>query len=130
LIDANVLLDVTMEDSEWLDWSAAMLAQAGRDGALYINPIIYAEVAYGFDHIDELDEALPPAHYRRAELPWPAAFVAAKAFVRYRRAGGVRRSPLPDFYIGAHAAVSGLTLLTRDARRYREYFPTVRIVAP
>ena len=130
LVDANVLLDILTEDEEWGDWSAAMLEQAAHQGALIINPIIYAEVSLGFSRIEDLDEALPARYYRRAELPWAAGFLAAKAFVRYRRAGGVRRAPLPDFYIGAHAAVAGLTLLTRDAKRYRTYFPTVRLLAP
>jgi predicted nucleic acid-binding protein len=130
LVDTNVLLDVTGDDSEWLGWSAAMLQQAAHDGWLYINPIIYAEVAAGFDRIEEVDDALPLYYFRRAELPWPAGFLAGQAYLRYRRAGGTRRSPLPDFYIGAHAAVAGFTLLTRDARRYREYFPTLRIIAP
>ena len=130
LVDANVLLDVLTEDAEWLDWSASMLEQSAHQGALVINPIIYAEVSLGFDRIEDLDEALPARHYRRAELPWAAGFLAARAFERYRRTGGTRRAPLPDFYIGAHAAIAGLTLLTRDAKRYRTYFPTVRLLAP
>lgn len=130
LVDANVLLDVLTEDEEWLDWSAAMLEQAAHAGPLVINPIVYAEVSLGFTRIEDLDEALPAAYYRRVELPWAAGFLAGKAFVRYRRGGGVRRAPLPDFYIGAHAAIAGLTLLTRDAARYRTYFPTLQIVGP
>lgn len=130
LVDSNVLLDVMTQDVRWLDWSAAMLQTAAHDGALYINPLVYAEVSYHFATIEDLDDALPRAYYRRADLPWPAGFLAAQVFLKYRRAGGSRRSPLPDFYIGAHAAISGFTLLTRDARRYREYFPTVRVVAP
>ena len=130
LVDANVLIDVLTEDEEWCDWSAAMLEQSAHQGALVINPIIYAEVSLGFTRIEDLDEALPSRYYRRAELPWAAGFLAAKAFFQYRRAGGVRRAPLPDFYIGAHAAIAGLTLLTRDAKRYRTYFPTVRLLAP
>ena len=130
LVDANVILDVVMEDQEWCDWSAAMLEQAADSGPLYINPIIYAEVCVGFGRIEDVDEAIPSSFYRRAELPWSAAFVAARAYRVYRGAGGTRRSPLPDFYIGAHAAVADFTLLTRDARRYREYFPTLRLIAP
>ena len=130
LVDSNVILDVFTEDEQWMEWSSAMLEQAAHDGMLYINPIIYAEVSLRFDRIEELDEALPPAYYRRAALPWDAGFLAAKAFAKYRRRGGERRSTLPDFFIGAHAAVSGLTLLTRDATRYRRYFPTVRLTAP
>lgn len=130
LVDANVLLDVLNEDEEWFDWSAAMLEEAAQHGSLVINPIIYAEVCIGFTRIEDVDDALPSAYYRRAELPWTAGFLAARAYLTYRRGGGVRRSPLPDFYIGAHAAIAGLDLLTRDARRYRTYFPTVRLIAP
>lgn len=130
LVDSNVILDVFTEDGEWMDWSAAMLADAADAGALYINPIIYAEVSLRFERIEDLEDALPTHYYRRARLPWEAGFLAAKAFAQYRRRGGVRRSTLPDFYIGAHAAIAGLELLTRDADRYRRYFPTVRLIAP
>lgn len=92
--------------------------------------IIYAEVAARFDRIEDLEAALPDDYYQRQPLPWEAAFLASRSFVRYRRGGGQRRSPLPDFYIGAHAALAGMTLLTRDARRYRTYFPTLRLIAP
>jgi predicted nucleic acid-binding protein len=130
LVDSSVLLDVLTEDDDWLDWSSSMLAAAANAGPLLINPIIYSEVSAGFTRIEDVDDALPSSYYRRADLPWAAGFLAARAFVKYRRGGGTRRSPMPDFYIGAHAAVTGLTLLTRDARRCREYFPTVRLVAP
>ena len=130
LVDSNVILDIFTEDDEWLDWSAAMLEQAAHAGMLYINPIIYAEVSFRFERIEDLDDALPSSYYRRVPLPWEAGFLAAKTFVRYRRRGGERRSPLPDFYIGAHAAIAGLDLLTRDAARYRRHFPTVRLISP
>ncbi|NOT45636.1 MAG: type II toxin-antitoxin system VapC family toxin [Acidobacteria bacterium] len=130
LVDSNVLLDLFTEDEEWLDWSAAMLADAASAGAVFINPIIYAEVSVRFPTIEELDEALPDGYFRRVELPWAAGYLAGQAFIRYRRAGGARRSPVADFYIGAHAAVSDLRLLTRDARRYRQYFPTLTLIAP
>ncbi|HET9372814.1 MAG TPA: type II toxin-antitoxin system VapC family toxin [Vicinamibacterales bacterium] len=130
LVDSNVLIDVLSEHDEWFDWSASMVERAADDGELVINPIIYAEVSPQFDAIEDLDEALPIDYYRRAALPWEAGFLASRAFLAYRRAGGVRRSPLPDFYVGAHAAVEGLTLLTRDARRYRKYFRSLRIIAP
>lgn len=130
LVDANVLVDVLSEDEEWFDWSAAMLEEAAQRGSLFINAIIYAEVSVAYDRIEDLEDALPRAYYRRAELPWEAGFVAGKAFRQYRRGGGERRSPLPDFYVGAHAAVAGFDLLTRDAHRYRKYFPTVRVIAP
>jgi hypothetical protein len=130
LVDSNVLLDVLTEDEEWFDWSAAMLAQAANDGLVCINPIIYAEVSVRFARIEDLDEALPPEYYRRLDLPWSAGFLAGHAYLKYRRAGGTRHSPLADFYIGAHASIAGLTLLTRDPRRYRRYFPRLRLIAP
>jgi len=130
LVDSNVLLDVITEDPEWLDWSAAALARAADTSPLVINPIVYAEVAARFERIEDLEDALPRDYYERRPLPWEAAFLAGQCFVKYRRRGGSRRSPLPDFYIGAHATVDGLTLLTRDARRYRTYFPALRIIAP
>jgi predicted nucleic acid-binding protein len=130
LVDSNVLIDVTSEDADWLDWSQWRLTEAAERGALAINPIIYAEVAAGYDSIEALNDALPPEFYTRLPLPWDAAFLAAKAFDAYRRRGGSRTRPLPDFFIGAHAAVAGLTLLTRDARRYRTYFPKLNVIAP
>ena len=130
MVASNVVLDVLSEDPEWFDWSAAMLSDAAERGRLVINPIIYAEVSCAFDRIEDLDEAVPPDYFVREPLPWAAGFLAAKAFVKYRRAGGSRRSPLSDFYIGAHAALAGYTLLTRDAGRYRTYFPKLRVVAP
>ncbi len=130
LVDSNVLLDVLTEDEEWLGWSSEALASCAEEATLAINPIIYAEVSIRFERIEELEEALPERWFARLALPWEAGFLAGKCFARYRRSGGSRRSPLPDFYIGAHAAVSGLTLLTRDERRYRAYFPRLQIVAP
>jgi predicted nucleic acid-binding protein len=130
LVDSNVILDVLTDDADWGDWSAAMLADAARTGTLAINPIVYAEVSACFERIEDLDEALPEAYYRRLPLPFEAAFLTGQCFLKYRRRGGTRRSPLPDFYIGAHAALAGLTLLTRDGKRYRDYFPRLRIIAP
>ena len=130
LVDSNVLLDVLTEDQTWSEWSAEALERQANESILVIDPIIYAEVSIRFERIEELDEALPAAYFERSALPWEAAFLAGKCFLRYRRAGGARRSPLPDFYIGAHAAVAGMALLTRDARRYRTYFPTVPLIAP
>jgi predicted nucleic acid-binding protein len=130
LVDSNIILDIVTEDDEWLERSAGALEESAEGGALAINPIIYAEVSVRFETIEALEAALPRDYFRRESLPWEAAFLAAKAFVRYRRAGGVRPSPLPDFLIGAHAAVAGMTLLTRDARRYRTYFPKLRIISP
>ena len=130
LVDSNVILDVVTEDPEWYDWSSAALERHGEEAVLAINPIIYSEVSVGFARIEELDEALPPTFFRRAALPWEAGFLAGKCFLRYRREGGAHASPLPDFYIGAHAAVTGMALLTRDAARYRTYFPTLEILSP
>lgn len=130
LVDSNVLLDVLTEDPRWGSWSSEVLARCGDDASLAINPIIYAEVSIRFDRIEDLEEALPERDFQRLPLPWEAAFLAGKSFVRYRRRDGSRRAPLPDFYIGAHAAVANLTLLTRDAARYRTYFPKLRVIAP
>jgi predicted nucleic acid-binding protein len=130
LVDSNVLIDLFDEESEWRAWSDAMVSDLGTRGELVVNPIVYAEVAAGFASIEDLDEALPPAFLRREALPWAAAFLAGHAFVRYRRLGGERAAPLADFYVGAHAAVAGYTLLTRDPRRYRYYFPKLRVVSP
>jgi len=130
LVDANVILDVLTEDTTWFDWSSSALAAAANDGPIVINPVIYAEVSVRFTTIEELDDVLHEDVYVRAPLPWAAGFLAGKCFVEYRRRGGNRRSPLPDFFIGAHAAVHGLRLLTRDATRYRTYFPQVDLTAP
>jgi predicted nucleic acid-binding protein len=130
LVDSNVLLDIATNDPEWGDWSAHALAEAVEHAPLVINPIIYAEVSIGYTTIEALDAALPATLYQREPLPWDAGFLAGKCFLRYRRRGGSRTSPLPDFYIGAHAAVGQLGLLTRDAARYGSYFPTVEILAP
>jgi predicted nucleic acid-binding protein len=130
LVDSNVIIDYLDSDSEWSNWSAAMLVEAADHGAVAINPIIYAEVSVVYPAVEDVEDALPQDYFLRAYLPWEAAFLAAKCFERYRRRGGTKRSPLPDFYIGAHAAVAGMTLLTRDARRYRTYFPKLRIIAP
>ncbi|MBE0617348.1 MAG: type II toxin-antitoxin system VapC family toxin [Proteobacteria bacterium] len=123
LVDSNVLLDVLTEDPAWGAWSGEKLAECADRGPLVINPIVYAEVSVGFQRIEELEGALPPALFRRDSLPWEAGFLAGKAFLTYRRNSGARTTPLPDFYIGAHAAVAGFTLLTRDPSRYRTYFP-------
>jgi len=130
LVDSNVLLDVITEDPEWGEWSAGQLEREAEESVLCINPIVYAEVSIGFERIEDLEAALPPESFRRDSLPWAAGFLAGKCFLSYRRRGGRRRAPLPDFYIGAHAAIGGMTLLTRDARRYRTYFPRLDLIAP
>lgn len=130
LVDSNVLLDVLTEDAEWFEWSAGALARIAEREPLAINPVIYAEVSIGFDRIEDMEAALPAQRFHRLPLPWEAAFLAGKCFIAYRRRGGIRRSPLPDFYVGAHASIAGLRLLTRDASRYRTYFPKLRLLAP
>lgn len=130
LVDSNVLLDIVTDDPSWGDWSASTLAAVADGEILVINALIYAEVSIGFDAVEALEAALPTDLYRREALPYEAAFLAGKVFVQYRRAGGTRRSPLPDFYIGAHAAVTDYRLLTRDASRYRSYFPRLRLISP
>jgi len=130
LVDSNVLLDLMTSDASWGEWSRAALRAAGGRSRLVINPIIFAEVSVRFTRLEDLEAALPKAVFAREPIPYEAAFLAGKAFLIYRRRGGVRRSPLPDFFIGAHAAVAGYSLLTRDAARYRSYFPTLSVIAP
>jgi predicted nucleic acid-binding protein len=130
LVDANVLLDIATNDPAWADWSSRALEQAANESPLAINALIYAEVSISFAKIEDLEGALPSTIYRREPLPYEAAFLAGKAFLHYRRRGGAKTAPLPDFYIGAHAAVAGFRVLTRDPRRYRTYFPTVDLIAP
>ena len=130
LVDSNVLLDVLTADPSWADRSGAALIRTADDATLAINPIVYAEVSIGFDRIEDLDDALPTETFLRLPLPWGATFLAGKCFLRYRRSGGARRSPLPDFYIGAHAAIEGMPLLTRDEGRYRTYLPRLELITP
>jgi predicted nucleic acid-binding protein len=121
---------VLTEDARWFGWSSAALADAADNGPLWINPIVYAEVSVRFTRIEELEDALPATDFVRAQLPWEAAFLAGKAHARYRSHGGARTTTLPDFFIGAHAAVAGRALLTRDSRRYATYFPAIVLIAP
>ena len=129
LVDSNVILDVLTQDRDWLSWSSAAFAHAADTTRLVINPVIYSEVSVHFSSIEELDAALP-ADLTREPIPFEAAFLAGKAFLKYRRAGGLRVPPLPDFFIGAHAAVTASRILTRDVERYSTYFPTVSLLAP
>jgi predicted nucleic acid-binding protein len=130
LVDSNVLLDLLTEDARWFSWSAAAVEKAADVFRLVINPIIYAEVSIRFDRIEDLEAALPMATFERESIPYEAAFLAGKSFVAYRRRGGLKRSPLPDFFIGAHAAVAGYQLLTRDDAPYRTYYPSLKLIAP
>ena len=130
LVDSNVLLDIATNDAAWFEWSSQALESAANESPLAINAIIYAEVSIGFQRIEDLESAIPSSLFRRDALPFEAAFLAGKAFLQYRRRGGGRATPLPDFYIGAHAAVAGFRLLTRDPKRYQTYFPSVELIAP
>ena len=130
LVDSNVLLDLITSDPDWADWSADAVRNAADTSRLVINPIIYAEISVGFSRIEDLDATISRELFEREALPYEAAFLAGKSFLEYRRRGGGKRSPLPDFLIGAHAAISGYRLLTRDAARYRSYFPKVALIAP
>lgn len=130
LVDANVILDIVTDDSDWSDWSTEALLERADKYSLFVNLLIYAEVSIGFERIEELEAALPAERFRRLGIPWEAGFLAGKAFLEYRRRGGTRTTALPDFFIGAHASVEDLTLLTRDSRRFRHYFPKLRIIAP
>lgn len=130
LIDSSALLDVLGVGGAGANWSATELARAAETTRIVINPVIYAEVSVRYSRVEDLDAALSPEFFTREAIPYGAAFLAAKAFVLYRRRGGVRSSPLPDFFIGAHAAVAGYHLLTRDPARIRNYFPTVTLIAP
>lgn len=131
LVDTNVILDISTHDERWFEWSASALEHAGDESTLVINPIIYAEVSIAYKRIEDLELALPPGTFRRETLPYEAAFLAGKAFLKYKQRGGRGKlRPLPDFYIGAHAAVAGYRLLTRDAARYRTYFPGLDVIAP
>jgi len=130
LVDSNVLLDIITEDARWASWSAETIEDAANQFRLVINPVIYAEVSVRYSRIEELDAVLPEVLFYREAIPYEAAFLAGKSFSIYRRREGVKRSPLPDFFIGAHAAVAGYRLMTRDASRYRTYFPKVSLITP
>ena len=130
LVDSNVILDIVTEDKRWFQWSSKTLAHYAEDHTLNINPIIYAEISIAFDRIEDIEAALPPAYFSRLQLPWEAAFLAGKCYLKYRKKGGEKRSPLPDFYIGAHAAIKGMALITRENSRYHTYFPKLNIITP
>jgi predicted nucleic acid-binding protein len=129
IVDSSVLLDVFTDDERWGDWSAAALARAFDEGPVIINPLVYAELSVGFDRIEDLDAALP-ARVEREALPWEASFLVGRCFLAYRRGGGARCSPLPDFYVAAHAAITGRALLTRDRPRHARFLPALRVISP
>ena len=130
LVDTNIILDIAEEDADWQAWSERWLANAAENGDLLINQVVYAELAAGYATREALNAALDGQHYRREDIPWDAAYAAGHAYLAYGRRGGARTSPLPDFFIGAHAAVRGYTLLTRDRGFYAAYFPTLALVSP
>ena len=130
LVDSCVLIDVLADDPRWADWSLDQLEHAGQQAPLIINPLILAEISPRFERVADLEAALAGLPLVRQPLPWDAAFLAGQAFKVYRMARGAKTSPMPDFYIGAHALVENLQLLTRDAPRYRSYFPRLRVIAP
>ena len=130
LVDSNVILDIFLDDPNWADWSESALAEYSVDTDLYINSIVYTEVSLGFEKIEELESALNKSGFQMLEIPKEALFLAGKAFQKYRRSRRIKRSPLPDFYIGAQAAVLDMDLITRDVSRYRTYFPSVRLISP
>jgi predicted nucleic acid-binding protein len=130
LVDSNVILDIFLDDPNWGDWSEARLANYSQYSTLFINTIIYSEISIGFERIEDLELAVASAGFQMLEIPKEALFLAGKAFLTYRKWKGSKSSPLPDFYIGAQAAVLNMELITRDVSRYRSYFPTVSLIAP
>jgi predicted nucleic acid-binding protein len=130
MVDTCVLLDVATEDSRWLEWSASALRQAADEAMLVINPVIYSELSIGFETIEEMELLLSADLFEYRPIPREAAFLAGKSFLKYRRHGGKKTRPLPDFFIGAHAAIESLPLITRDAKRFRTYFPRLELICP
>lgn len=130
LVDSNVLIDVVVRDEQWASWSIEALIEALDAGPVLVDQVVFAEVSIGYRTAEACQEALAVQGIERVPIPWPAAFLAGRAFAAYRDRGGTKLALLPDFFIGAHAAVAGLRLLTRDANRYRTYFPTVELIAP
>ena len=130
LVDSNVVLDVFLNDPKWADWSESKLDEYDRLGALYINSIVYSEISIGFERIEDLESAIAKADFQMLEIPKEALFLAGKACLKYKKRKGTKRTPLPDFYIGAQAAVFNLDLITRDVSRYQRYFPTVKLITP
>jgi len=130
LVDSNVILDVFLDDPSWADWSESTLEEYVQYAKLFINPIVYSEVSIGFERIEDMESALSKAGFQMLEIPKEALFLAGKAFLKYKKRKGLKKSPLPDFYIGAQAAVLDFALITRDVARYRTYFPSIRLVSP
>jgi len=130
LVDSNIVLDVFLNDPKWADWSESKLDEYDQLGILYINSIVYSEISIGFDRIEGLESAIARAGFQMLEIPKEALFLAGKAYLKYKKRKGTKRTPLPDFFIGAQAAVQNLDLITRDVFRYQSYFPTVKLISP
>lgn len=130
LVDSNIILDLFEDDPQWAQWSEDTLERYSQSHILCINPIIYSEISIGFERIEELEKALTECEFKMLPIPKPALFLAGKAYIKYKRRQGTKNSPLPDFYIGAHATISKLKLITRDVSRYRTYFPKVELIFP
>ncbi len=130
LVDSSVVLDVFLDDPEWGDWSEGVLSKLSETRSLFINPMIYTEISIGFERIEELEKAVAECGLKMVPIPREALFLAGKAYLSYRKGKGKKTAPLPDFFIGAHAAVEGLELVTRDVRRIKTYFPSVKIISP
>jgi len=130
LVDSNIILDVFLNDEKWADWSESKLEECSEHVPLYINSVIYSEISIGFTLIEDLESAISKAGFQMLEIPKEALFLAGKAYIQYRRKKGIKITPLPDFFIGAQAAILSLDLLTRNISRYQTYFPTVKLIAP
>ncbi len=130
LVDSNIVLDVFLNDPKWADWSESKLDEYDQLGILYINSIVYAEISIGFKRIEDLESATAKAGLRMLEIPKEALFLAGKAYLKCKKRKGIKKTPLPDFFIGAQAAVQNLDLITRDISRYQSYFPTVKLITP
>ena len=130
LVDSNIVLDVFLNDPKWADWSESKLDEYDQSGILYINSIVYSEISIGFDRIEDLESAIARAGFQMLEIPKEALFLVGKAYLKYKKRKGTKRTPLPDFFIGAQAAVQNLDLITRDVSRYQSYFPTVKLISP
>lgn len=130
LIDSCVILDIITEDPNWFGWSAKKLEECADEYPLFINPIIYSEISIGFNKIEELEQCISPSIFKRVSIPWEAAFLAGKMFLKYRKLGGHRTLPLPDFFIGAHAVIENFSLLTRDTKRFKSYYPQLKLISP
>ncbi len=130
IVDSNIILDVFLNDPDWADWSESTLEEYGRFAILYINPVVYSEISIGFELIEDLESAVSKAGFQMLEIPQEALFLAGKAYLKYKKMKGGETTPLPDFYIGAQAAVLNLDVITRDVSRYRSHFPTVKLITP